>query len=111
MASSSSSSVGLPSEHLAEEVFKGEQKLGSMDFLVEFARKVGIEGAILFLDDPKMGLDEVKEELKKYSSNISDVPHYMVNGKYQPRGGNMVNMQKYYSSLQVAPNNLIDFIL
>ncbi|KAL4565023.1 hypothetical protein LXL04_029105 [Taraxacum kok-saghyz] len=69
-----------------------EQKLGSRDFLVEFARKVGIEGALQFLDDPKMGLDEV-------------------NGKYQPRGGNMVNMHKYYSSLQVAPNNLIDFIL
>ena len=31
----------------------------SRDFLVESARKVGLEGAAEFLDDPKMGLDEV----------------------------------------------------
>ena len=35
------------------------QQLGSRDFLVEISKKVGIEGATEFLDDPKMGLNEV----------------------------------------------------
>ncbi|TXG57900.1 hypothetical protein EZV62_015729 [Acer yangbiense] len=56
-------------------------------FLVESARKVGVEGAAEFLEDPNNGLNEVKEELEKYSTRISGVPHYVINGKHELSGG------------------------
>jgi hypothetical protein len=75
--------------------------------LLDAARKVGIEGAEELLEDPIKGADEVclpvtnsvpgamflswqgsdpfcyqkvQEELKKYSSDISGVPHFVVWG-------------------------------
>jgi hypothetical protein len=39
---------------------------------------VGIEGAEELLQDSNKGVDEVKEELNKYSSGISGVPHFVV---------------------------------
>ncbi|KAB1211423.1 hypothetical protein CJ030_MR6G021387 [Morella rubra] len=50
------------------------------EFLVESAKKVGIEGAAEFLQDPNNGLKEVNEELEKYSANISGVPYFVING-------------------------------
>ncbi|CDP02343.1 unnamed protein product [Coffea canephora] len=58
-----------------------------LEFLLESARKVGVEGAAEFLEDPNKGLKEVNEELHQFSANISGVPHYVINGKYQLSGG------------------------
>ncbi|OWM64492.1 hypothetical protein CDL15_Pgr020459 [Punica granatum] len=45
-----------------------------------------LEGAAEFLEDPNNGLQEVQEELAKYSSRISGVPHYLIDGKYELSG-------------------------
>lgn len=83
---------GLDKQHdLAEELFLGYftqgKYIGDREFLIESARKVGIEGAAAFLDDPNNGLNEVNEELQQYSSQISGVPNYVINGKFQINGG------------------------
>ncbi|CAI0454467.1 unnamed protein product [Linum tenue] len=57
------------------------------EFLLECAQKVGLEGAAEFLDDPNNGLQEVMEDLDKYSSNITGVPYYVLNGKVKLSGG------------------------
>ncbi|KAG5535232.1 hypothetical protein RHGRI_023122 [Rhododendron griersonianum] len=59
----------------------------SREFLLECARKVGVEGAAEFLEDPSNGLKEVNEELEKYSQSITGVPYYAINGKLQLSGG------------------------
>ncbi|KAD7479462.1 hypothetical protein R6Q59_008288 [Mikania micrantha] len=82
---------GDKQHYLVEELMNGYftqgKFIGDMDFLVESARKVGLEGAAEFLQDPNNGLHEVNEELMKHSSNISGVPHYVINGKHQLSGG------------------------
>ncbi|XP_020595360.1 uncharacterized protein LOC110035469, partial [Phalaenopsis equestris] len=55
--------------------------------LLDAAQKVGIEGAAEFINDPNKGLKEVNEELQKYSSQISGVPHFVINGSYEISGG------------------------
>ncbi|KAK9700255.1 hypothetical protein RND81_08G227300 [Saponaria officinalis] len=76
---------------LVEELFLGyftkAKYIGDREFLVESARKVGIEGAAEFLDDPNNGLKEVKEELNKYSSDISGVPYFVINDEQKLSGG------------------------
>ncbi|PHT56987.1 hypothetical protein CQW23_05473 [Capsicum baccatum] len=76
--------------NLAEELFLGYftqgRYIGDREFLIEAATKVGV-GAANFLEDPNNGLKEVNEELQQYSSNISGVPHFVLNGKYQLSGG------------------------
>nr|CAD1841254.1 unnamed protein product [Ananas comosus var. bracteatus] len=61
--------------------------IGDRQVLLEAARKVGIEGAADLLDDPSKGAEEVNEELEKYSSHISGVPHFVINGKHELSGG------------------------
>ncbi|CAK9175793.1 unnamed protein product [Ilex paraguariensis] len=83
---------GLDRQHnLVEELclgyFTQEKYIGDREFLVESAKKVAVEGALEFLDDPNNGLNEVNEELQKYSANISGVPHFVINGKHQLSGG------------------------
>lgn len=83
---------GSDKQHnLVEELFNGYftqgKFIGNRDFLLESARKVGLEGAAEFLDDPNNGLQEVNEELEKHSANISGVPHYVINGMHQLSGG------------------------
>ncbi|KAI5665761.1 hypothetical protein M9H77_15614 [Catharanthus roseus] len=83
---------GLDKQHnLVEELcfgyFTQGKYIGDREFLLECARKVGVEGAAEFLADPSNGLKEVSEELKQYSTRISGVPHYVINGKYQLSGG------------------------
>ncbi|KAI3462857.1 hypothetical protein Pfo_019520 [Paulownia fortunei] len=83
---------GLDKQHkLVEELclgyFTQGKYIGDREFLVETAKKVGVEGAAEFLEDPNNGLKEVNEDLKKYSTHISGVPHYVINGKYQLSGG------------------------
>ncbi|KAJ0808046.1 putative DSBA-like thioredoxin domain, Thioredoxin-like superfamily [Helianthus annuus] len=74
--------------------------IGDKDFLVESATKVGLEGAIEFLQAPNNGLQEVNEELGKYAANISGVPHYVINGKYQLTGGQPAEV--FLRAFQVA---------
>ncbi|XP_021905378.1 uncharacterized protein LOC110820257 isoform X3 [Carica papaya] len=73
------------------EVFRGlgleYDMSGLTEFLVESARKVGIEGAAEFLEDPNNGVKEVNEELEKYSSHITGVPYYVINGNHKFSGG------------------------
>ncbi|KAK3019150.1 hypothetical protein RJ639_002881, partial [Escallonia herrerae] len=74
---------GLDKQHdLVEVLFLGYftqgKYIGDREFLVESARKVGIEGAAQFLENPENGLKEVNEELEKYSAGITGVPHFVV---------------------------------
>ncbi|XP_073292822.1 uncharacterized protein [Primulina huaijiensis] len=83
---------GLDKQHkLAEELGSGYftrgKYIGDGDFLVESAKKVGVEGAAEFLEDPNNGIKEVNEDLKRYSSHITGVPHFVINGKHQLSGG------------------------
>ncbi|GAV83225.1 DSBA domain-containing protein, partial [Cephalotus follicularis] len=83
---------GLDKQHnLVEELclgyFTQGKYIGDREFLVESAKKVGVEGAAEFLEDPNNGLREVNEELKKYSSQINGAPHYVINGKQEVSGG------------------------
>ncbi|KAF7136462.1 hypothetical protein RHSIM_Rhsim08G0077200 [Rhododendron simsii] len=83
---------GLDKQHnIVEELFLGYftqgKYIGDREFLLECARKVGVEGAAEFLEDPTNGLKEVNEELEKYSQSITGVPCYVINGKLQLSGG------------------------
>ncbi|XVE72286.1 hypothetical protein DITRI_Ditri11bG0027100 [Diplodiscus trichospermus] len=78
---------GLDKQHnLVEEFFLGYftqgKYIGDREFLLESARKVGVEGAAEFLENPNNGVKEVNEELEKYSANISGVPNYTVGEKF-----------------------------
>ncbi|XP_009774377.1 uncharacterized protein [Nicotiana sylvestris] len=92
--------------NLAEELFLGYftqgRYIGDREFLVEAARKAGVEGAADFLEDPNNGLKEVNEELQQYSSNISGVPHFVLNGKYQLSGGQPP--ESFIRAFQAASN-------
>ncbi|KAK2633029.1 hypothetical protein EUGRSUZ_L00721, partial [Eucalyptus grandis] len=78
-------------QKLVEELFIGYftqgRYIGDREFLVEAAAKAGVDGAAEFLDNPNNGLQEVNEELEQYSSNISGVPHFVVNDKHRLSGG------------------------
>ncbi|KAI3747975.1 hypothetical protein L6452_10752 [Arctium lappa] len=98
---------GSDKQHnLVEELFDGYftqgKFIGDRDFLLESARKVGLEGAAEFLDDPNNGLQEVNEELGKYSANISGVPHYVINGMHQLSGGQPAEV--FLRAFQVVAN-------
>ncbi|KAM0006616.1 putative DSBA-like thioredoxin domain, Thioredoxin-like superfamily [Helianthus debilis subsp. tardiflorus] len=98
---------GLDKQHnLVEELMNGYFTQGKFiddkEFLVESARKVGLEGAAEFLQDPNNGLQEVNEELGKYATNISGVPHYVINGKHQLSGGQPAEV--FLRAFQVAAN-------
>ncbi|XP_021296680.1 uncharacterized protein LOC110425921 isoform X1 [Herrania umbratica] len=81
--------------YLHYQLIASKNAIGHREFLLESARKVGVEGAAEFLENPNNGLKEVafsesmkvNEELEKYSANISGVPNYMINGKHQLSGG------------------------
>ncbi|KAF3333962.1 DSBA-like thioredoxin domain-containing protein [Carex littledalei] len=61
--------------------------IGDKQVLLDAAKKVGIEGAEELLNDPNKGTNEVNEELEKYSSRISGVPHFTINGMFEISGG------------------------
>ncbi|OMP03698.1 hypothetical protein COLO4_10258 [Corchorus olitorius] len=98
---------GLDKQHnLVEELFLGYftqgRYIGDREFLVECAKKVGVEGAAEFLENPDNGLKEVYEDLEKYSANISGVPNYIINGKHQLNGGQPPDV--FMRAFQVAAN-------
>ncbi|CAA0823342.1 Thioredoxin superfamily protein, partial [Striga hermonthica] len=99
---------GLDKQHkLVEELYLGYftqgKYIGDRDFLVETAKKVGIEGAAEFLEDPNNGVKEVNEEIEQHSAHISGVPHYVVNGKYQLSGGQPP--ESFLKAFQAAANS------
>ncbi|XP_051114726.1 uncharacterized protein LOC127240218 [Andrographis paniculata] len=75
---------------LIEELFVGYftqgKYIGDREFLVESAKKAGVEGAAEFLENPNNGVKEVNEEIKKYSGHINGVPYYVINGKHSLNG-------------------------
>jgi len=73
-------------EELCLGYFTQGKFIGDREFLVETAKKLGIEGAEEFLSEPNNGVTEVQEELEKYSRNITGVPHYTINGKVKLSG-------------------------
>ncbi|XP_010694147.2 uncharacterized protein LOC104906998 [Beta vulgaris subsp. vulgaris] len=83
---------GLDKQHnLVEEFFIGYMTqgkyIGDREFLVECAKKVGVEGAAEFLEDPNNGLKEVNADFEKYSAHLSGVPYYVINNKQKFTGG------------------------
>ncbi|XP_042464113.1 uncharacterized protein YwbO-like isoform X1 [Zingiber officinale] len=76
---------------LVEELFLNYfcqgKYIGDRKVLLDAAQKVGIEGASELLHDPTKGIEEVNEELEKYSSRINGVPHFVINEKYKISGG------------------------
>ncbi|XP_062009749.1 uncharacterized protein LOC133726252 [Rosa rugosa] len=82
----------LAKQHdLVGELFLGyftqAKYIGDREYLLECARKVGVEGAAEFLEDPNNGLNEVKEDLNKYSGSINGVPHFVINNGKQALSG------------------------
>ncbi|GAA0185888.1 transferase [Lithospermum erythrorhizon] len=73
-------------EELNIGYFTQAKYIGDREFLLECAQKAGVEGAAEFLENPENGKKEVYDELKQYSSNISGVPHFVINGKFQLSG-------------------------
>uniref|UniRef100_M4EI08 DSBA-like thioredoxin domain-containing protein n=1 Tax=Brassica campestris TaxID=3711 RepID=M4EI08_BRACM len=73
-------------EELCLGYFTQGKYIGDREFLAETAKKLGIDGAEVFLSDPSNGTTEVKEELEKYSQNITGVPYYTINGKVKLSG-------------------------
>ncbi|KNA25847.1 hypothetical protein SOVF_002820 [Spinacia oleracea] len=83
---------GLDKQHdLVEELFCGYMTqgkyIGDWEFLLECAKKVGVEGAAEFLQDPNNGLKEVNDDFEKYSAHLGGVPYYVINGKHKFSGG------------------------
>uniref|UniRef100_A0A7N0T8H1 DSBA-like thioredoxin domain-containing protein n=2 Tax=Kalanchoe fedtschenkoi TaxID=63787 RepID=A0A7N0T8H1_KALFE len=76
---------------LVDELFLGYftqgKYIGDRNFLVDAANKAGVEGAAEFLADPNSGLQQVQDELRKYSSDISGVPYFVINEKVRISGG------------------------
>ncbi|GMH27241.1 hypothetical protein Nepgr_029084 [Nepenthes gracilis] len=99
---------GLNKQHdLVEELFLGYfiqgKYIGDWEFLVESAKKVGVEGAAEFLHDPNNGLKEVNEDLEKYSAAITGVPHYLINGKQKLSGAQPPEV--FLQAFQLAGNS------
>ncbi|XP_043702034.1 uncharacterized protein YwbO-like [Telopea speciosissima] len=73
-------------EELCLGYFTKGRFIADPEFLAEAARKAGVEGAAEFLEDTNNGVKEVYEQLEKYSSNISAVPHFVINDKLKLSG-------------------------
>lgn len=65
-------------EELFLNYFTEGKYIGDRQVLVEAARKVGVERAAEFLEDPNNGVKEVNEDFEKYSAVIRGVPYYVV---------------------------------
>ncbi|KAG0481402.1 hypothetical protein HPP92_012260 [Vanilla planifolia] len=74
-------------EELFQNYFVQGKYIGDNQVLLDAANKVGIERAAELINDPSKGLKEVNEELQTYSSHITGVPHFLINGSYQLSGG------------------------
>ncbi|XP_048327446.2 uncharacterized protein LOC107416679 [Ziziphus jujuba] len=98
---------GLDKQHrVVEELFLGyftqAKFIGDRNFLLECASKAGVTGSEEFLANPNNGIQEVKEEFEKFSSNISGVPYYVINGETKLRGAQAPEM--FLKAFQVSGN-------
>eukprot|EP00262_Sarcandra_glabra_P020985 TRINITY_DN8565_c0_g1_i1.p1 TRINITY_DN8565_c0_g1~~TRINITY_DN8565_c0_g1_i1.p1 ORF type:complete len:216 (+),score=35.96 TRINITY_DN8565_c0_g1_i1:124-771(+) len=73
-------------EELFLNYFTQGKYIGDRQVLLEAAGKVGIGGASELLQDPNKGLQEVNDELETYSTEMSGVPYYVINGKHKVSG-------------------------
>ncbi|GAB4832432.1 hypothetical protein Ancab_006450 [Ancistrocladus abbreviatus] len=89
-------------EELCVGYFTQGKYIGDREFLVESAKKVGIEGAAEFLEDPNNGVQEVNEDLKKYSGHITGVPYYVINDNHTLSGGQPPEV--FLQAFQLAAN-------
>ncbi|KAL9231273.1 hypothetical protein vseg_006520 [Gypsophila vaccaria] len=98
---------GLNKQHELLEVLlngymtKGKY-IGDREFLVECAKKVGIEGAAEFLENSNNGLEEVNKDFKKYSAHLGGVPYYVINGQQKFSGG--LSFDGFLRAFQIAAN-------
>ncbi|KAK8961692.1 hypothetical protein KSP40_PGU014526 [Platanthera guangdongensis] len=76
-------------DELFQNYFIQGKYIGDKQVLLDAADKVGIEGAAELINDANKGLKEVNEELQKYSSHITGVPHFLINGSYELSGGQL----------------------
>ena len=63
-----------------------EKYIGDRVVLLAAAKSAGIDGAEEWIDNPNSGLLEIQIEMKKNAQNISGVPHFLINNKYQQTG-------------------------
>lgn len=63
-----------------------EKYIGDREVLLAAAKSAGIDGAEEWIDNPNSGLLEVQTEMEKCARNISGVPHFLINKKYQQTG-------------------------
>ncbi|KAL9273010.1 hypothetical protein AKJ16_DCAP17590 [Drosera capensis] len=87
-------------EELLLGYFTQAKYIGDHNFLVESAKKVGVEGAGEFLQNPNNGLSEVNEELAKYSAHITGVPYYVINEKQKLSGAQPLEV--FLQAFQIA---------
>lgn len=63
-----------------------EKYIGDREVLLAAAKSAGIDGAEECIDNPNSGLLEIQIEMEKNAQNISGVPHFLINNKYQQSG-------------------------
>lgn len=63
-----------------------EKYIGDREVLLAAAKGAGIDGAEEWIDNPNSGLLEIQVEMEKNAQNISGVPHFLINNKYQQTG-------------------------
>ncbi|XP_068656950.1 uncharacterized protein [Aristolochia californica] len=73
-------------EEILMNYFVHGKFIGDRQMLLEAAEKAGVMGAAELLEDQNKGLKEVYEDIRTFSSHISGVPHYVINGKQELNG-------------------------
>ncbi|XP_068655505.1 uncharacterized protein [Aristolochia californica] len=68
-------------EEILMNYFVHGKFIGDRQMLLEASEKAGVVGAAELLEDENKGINKVYEDIRTYSSNISGVPHYVINGK------------------------------
>ncbi|XP_077215404.1 uncharacterized protein LOC143849967 [Tasmannia lanceolata] len=90
-------------EELFLNYFSQGKYIGDREVLLEAARKVGVDGASEFLEDPNNGLKEVTDEIEKHSAVIRGVPYFVINGKHKLNGAQPPEV--FLSAFKVAAND------
>ncbi|KAH9288481.1 hypothetical protein KI387_032598 [Taxus chinensis] len=73
-------------ESLMIECLTQEKCVSDREVLLSAAKSAGIEGAEEWIDNPNAGLKEIQAKMEKYGPNISGVPHFKINDKYELSG-------------------------
>lgn len=73
-------------ESLFVKALTQNQCISHRDVLLSAAESAGIDGAKEWIDNPNAGLKEIQSKIASYAHNISGVPNYKINGKYDLSG-------------------------